>query len=551
MRYALALFAAAVLAPAVPAADPPVTFQTQPVNRVLDDLRAAADLIGGERAVKSLNDGIKASFDEKGFDGLDLNRPLAGYVVLAPKLADTVAVVAFPVTAEKAFLGLADRVLGAEPKDVGNGLYALPALEPGHKARLRFSEQYAYIAYGVSPEAALDAKALVPAHKLVDPADQSLVAVKLHFDRVPAEVKKALPGYLADVKKALTAEPKGGPLGFGAQERAIVQPLAEQFEKLLVRYALLLGGGDTAAVRLGLDVPTGSLSLEATLSGTPDTALAKAIAAQKPTGNKFAALLTPDTAAGFKTRLPLFTEELRTGAVKALEEGQKQAAQGGEKEFTDALFAGLIRTAKTGEADVVGAFRGPDKNGDFTAVVAVAFEDPSTVAKEFRKLMEKEPEEVQGRFKWGAAKAGGVDVHTYFYKRAAGERFWIDISKPFGGEKAGIAFAFAPHGVFVALGPDPVPVIQEAVAVKPAEAPVLDLVVNPARMRKFVERAGGPGEGVEHALGKEDKLLSALSLAVTGGKELKVRAALNLRLLPRALVGELEPKSAEGIPLKK
>ena len=70
---------------------------------------------------------------------------------------DTVAVVAFPVTAEKAFLGLADRVLGAEPKDLGNGLYALPALEPGHKARLRFADQYEYVAYGVSPEPALDA----------------------------------------------------------------------------------------------------------------------------------------------------------------------------------------------------------------------------------------------------------------------------------------------------------------------------------------------------------------------------------------------------------
>jgi hypothetical protein len=153
MRYALALVAAALVAPPfLRAADPPVTFQTQPLTRVLDDLRGAADLIGGEPAVKALNDSIKATFGEKGFDGLDLNRPVAGYVVLAPKLEDTAVVVAFPVTNDKAFLALADRLLGAEPKDLGKGLYALPALEPGHKARLRFAEQTAYVAYGVNPE---------------------------------------------------------------------------------------------------------------------------------------------------------------------------------------------------------------------------------------------------------------------------------------------------------------------------------------------------------------------------------------------------------------
>jgi hypothetical protein len=49
-----------------------------------------------------------------------------------------------------------------------------------------------------------------------------------------------------------------------------------------------------------------------------------------------------------------------------------------------------------------------------------------------------------------------------------------------------------------------------------------------------------PGSGgmLEKALGKEDKLVSASSLRVSGGKQLTVRHAVNLRMLPRALVGE-------------
>ena len=85
MRYALVLTAAALFAPSdVRAADPPITFQTQPLDRLLGDLRIAADLVGGEKVVKAFNDGIKAQLGEKGFEGLDLNKPIVGYVILGP-----------------------------------------------------------------------------------------------------------------------------------------------------------------------------------------------------------------------------------------------------------------------------------------------------------------------------------------------------------------------------------------------------------------------------------------------------------------------------------
>ena len=76
--------------------------------------------------------------------------------------------------------------------------------------------------------------------------------------------------------------------------------------------------------------------------------------------------------------------------------------------------------------------------------------------------------------------------------------------------------------------------MKAALVVKPVDSPVLDVVLNPARMSKLVEKGGGRALDVERALGKEDKLLSATSLRVAGGKELSVRFAINLRLLPRA-----------------
>src|SRR5438105_1749969 len=108
-----------------------------------------------------------------------------------------------PITGEKEFLALCDRTNREKHKDLGKGLYQLPPLDPRYKARMRFSDQYAYIAYGANPEPALDAKAIVPAQKLYDPAEKGIVAAKFHFDRLTPQVKLALPVYLEEIKKEL------------------------------------------------------------------------------------------------------------------------------------------------------------------------------------------------------------------------------------------------------------------------------------------------------------------------------------------------------------
>jgi len=552
MRYALVLTAAAILAPApafaadpAPAAkpaDPPITFQTHPFERVLNDIRFAADLVGGEKAVKAFNKAIKDQLGDKGFEGLDLGKPIVGYVLLAPKPADITAVIAFPITGEKEFIALCDRWNGGEKaKDLGKGLYEVPPLNPRYKARMKFANQYAYVAYGANPEPALDAKVIVAPEKLYDPAENALFTGKLHFDRLTPEVKKAIPVYVAEIKKEFGRDENriDGVLG------KILQAGMPDIEKMLARYALLLlGGADTAALRLSIDLPTSDFVVDFTVTPKPNTPLAKVISEHKPGGNQFAGLLKPDTVAGFKTRLPFFNDELKAAGVKMLEEGQKQANQpGAPKDMLDELFKGLIRTVKTGEADIVAGIRGPDKTGEFTLVAAIAFDDPSALEKEFKKFFEKDaPQTEQDRMKWDADKAGKVSIHTFSFPN---ERGFLNPAKIFGGDQCKLAFAFAPKGIFFVLGPDPIPVMKDALAIKPEESPMLDVVLNPARMGKLIEKGGGQALEVERALGKEDKLLSATSLRVSGGKELNVKYAINLRLLPRALFVS-EDKSAPG-----
>src|SRR5262249_48769250 len=173
MRIGLLAVAALVLATSTAvAADPPIVFQTQPLGRVLDEVRAGADILGGEKAVKAFNDALKNLLGEKGVEGMDVSRPIVGYVVLAPKPADVTVVIALPITNEKEFLDLCERANKQKPKLAGEekDVYELPPLDPRYKALMRFSNRYAYIAYGANPSPHLAAAALVPMAKLYDPA---------------------------------------------------------------------------------------------------------------------------------------------------------------------------------------------------------------------------------------------------------------------------------------------------------------------------------------------------------------------------------------------
>jgi hypothetical protein len=530
MRYTLALAAAVLFTSSVLATDPPITFQTQPLDRLLGDLRTATEQVGGEKAVKSLNDGIKEKLGAKGFDGLDLNKPIVGYILLAPKAEDIVGVVAFPVTGEKEFLALCERMNGQKVKDLGKGLYEVPATSPELKARMRFAEGHAYIAAGKNPEPALDAKALVAPGKLQDPRESAAFAAKLHFDRLTPEVKAALVTLLLDAKKSLQET-----LG-NAPDAAALKPVFAELEKLAKRYLILLNGADTAALRLNFDATTGDVAVEATLTPKPNTELAKQIAARKPGENQFAGLLTPDTVAGAYYSAPLFADELRDAFGALSEQQQKDLAQNlqlpeAAKATIEELSKGQARTLKSGTFDFFMAVRGPNKDGHYSAVAAMSFEDPSALEKEFKKFMESDgPPEAIGTFKWNADKAGTVNIHTFKLNGA-------NLPPPVKifGDAPAVAFAFAPKAIYVTFGPDAVAALQDALKAKPAETPAFDLVVNPAKLAKLVEAGGGAAATIERAIGKENKLISATSIRVTSGKDLSLRFALNLKVIPRAI----------------
>lgn len=546
-RFVLAAALALFAAPLASAADPPIVFQLQPLGRMLAEVRNTVRTLGGDKAALGFNALLRQRLGDKGFDGLDLGRPITGYVHIPANPEDGVAVVAFPITNEKDFLELCERLNRSRPTRAKDGLIELPSLGSGLIAKARVLNGYAYVATATKdPSPALDPKAIVPAQTLFDPTEPSLMVAKLHFDRVSPELRAKLLGFV----DKLSEEGIGETL---PELDAIGKKVFVEFGKLSKRYLKLSEEAKLAALRVNLNSNTADLTAEFTLTPRPGTSLEKDIAERKPTANKFAGLITPDTAAGVKVRLPFFAPELREAAVVGLEELRKLAAQNADaatKESYDELLQGLIRTVKTGEFDIAGGIRGPDKDGLFALVGAVAFENPAPLEKAFRKYVDGLPDDdaFKKGVKWDAAKVGTVAIH----QTKINERDLFAPGKMFG-ESPTLAFAFAPHAIVIAVGPDPIPLLKDALEVKPAPSPVLDVVINPARLGKMVALSGRLEDQAEivRAFGSEDKPFSLMSLNVDGGKELKVRFALSLKIIPREALFIDDPKAKPPLPEKK
>ncbi len=522
------------------AADPPIVFQTQPVGRMLNDVRSVVKMVGGEKAVAEFNDGIKTKLGEKGFEGLDLNRPILGYAMLAEKIEESVVVVAIPMTGEKDFLALIERLTGQKPKAGEKGLYEIPTQDEGVKVLARFEAQHAYIAIGKDPTSTLNPKSLVAPAKLYDPSEKALAAVRVYFDRLPKEIRDQLSNGLKEIKTKLDT------LQLPADASEPARKAVDELIKLGTRYTDLLKDAESAGARVILDVNTGEAAVELGLVGKPGSALAKLVAERTPSTNKFAGLITPDTAAGLKLQLPFFAKEVQSAAVIGLEAGQKKLAETAPPEFkalVDETFKGLIRTVNTGEFDLALSLRGPDKDGLYTVVGAVAFEDPSALEKELRAVYKKElPPMYRAFFNLDVAQVGKTNIH----QAKIGGLLPPEVQKVFG-EEASLTFAFAPNGIFVAFGPDAVNTLKTALEVKKSPSPAFEIVINPDRLGKLVTAFG---KEAPKSFAGNDKVISALALSIEGGKELRLRLSTNLKWIEGA-GGELlgsgaaKPKSVK------
>ncbi|MBA4190074.1 MAG: hypothetical protein C0467_18980, partial [Planctomycetaceae bacterium] len=479
--YSLAVMFALSGIASAQAPKPAVIVQTQPVSRLLAEFKEMIRQVGGtaqgDAMVKEFEKSLKDGLGEKGFDGLDINRPLAIYAVLKEKAEESGLVFVVPVTTEKDFLAFLERIeIKAAAVEGKKGLFELdlPDDIPFTKgSHLRITDNgWAYLT--LNDGEPTDAKNLVAINDLLDNADVSLASVRLFPGRVPP---KLVAGVLDQMDQAAAGLKMF--LGGGGGDSKALKVLLEEGPKLVRRYTETgLKEAELASVKFTFDPANGDTVTELSLVPKPGTPLATEIAAMTPTTNRFTGVVTKDAAASLLFKAPLFAKELREIGATNFEE---MGADLKDTPIPDKLkpvvaeaLKGIARTVKAGKGDVAVAFNGPNADGKFTLVAGLSFEDAAAVEKAIRALAKES--DFGKEFEFDVAKVGEVGIHKLPLHRVFPDEAHEKLAKVFGDKPAG-AVAFTKDAVFLAFGPGAVDSVKAALEAKPAEAPAVDVTV--------------------------------------------------------------------------
>ena len=523
------------LAPALAQAPPPlplITGQSQPLGKILDDIKIAANAVAGEKAVKQINEALKEKLGEKGFLGLDLNRRIVGYGDLSNDPEKSSGFVLIPITGENEFKDFLSRLstedgeakLELTAVDGKPGLYNVVNKEQDNDVpiRLRFHDRTAYFGFNV-PDEAMDASKLLPAAKLIRATDNSFFSYEIHLSRYPKTLKQQN----LDQLKQLGGMLEGAPLPPGAKQAA------EELLTMLKRMTLaVLDEAEVAAYRLRFDPERVEAVIETALIPKPRTNLAADLATRKPTENRFASLIGQDTVTGLVTRLPLFAPEIRKAIELGLEEGVNLAGASVPEELQpliEELRAMLTRTVKTGKFDLGASLNGPNSAGLYSLAAGVSLEDTAKIEKLLRALFDKYKAEQPALnfLKLDVAKVGNTNIHE-----APVGAFLPANAQVIFGKASSLYFAFGPQAVYITFGPQALDAIKTAIVAKSQPARVLDVKVNPARMAKLIQAASPEGGmAAEELLGTTNALASMFYLNVEGGYELRIQIGINLKII--------------------
>ena len=532
-----ALTVALVALPAAAADGPAAVLQTAPYGRILTDVRAAAVLVAGDTGSMAIDNGLKEWLGEKGFSGLDLTKPLLGYVVYDEKDAtQTSFVLLAGITKEEDFLDLLERG-GAKPiadKDQ-KGLYKLGSFEMPQGAGaglenkpfdviMRISGNTAYVGFNVKA-ALLDPSKVYKPEQLIDAKETALVTFRQFNDRMPAEVgKNAMKAYEEMIKGLKESIPPGN----GLLEAQVMKSV----EKLM-QYAMKMGTeAKESGSRLTIDTTSGELSIDSYYVPKAGTDFAKAILERKPTVNQFGALVGSTTAAGVMMQLPVGLKEVQDLMVLGMEKGQEEIKKNPPppflKDIVEESITGMIRTVKSGTLDIGVTINGPDKDGHFVAAAAFSFDNAIPLEKAIKANFKDLPPPVSTYLKLDVDKIGEVNVHAIELPDEA-----TQTTQQFFGDSK-IYFAFGPKQIVVAVGNGSKDALKTALTAKPAPANAFDVLVNPKRLTQAVTavnpQLGGQAEGI---MGNEDKTYSAYSFSISGGDALRMKFGVNLKILPK------------------
>ncbi len=525
------LLLAAVLGPAAaprPAlaqdakAPPTVVVRVQSLDALVENGKYLAGLTGQEELAKQAEGFLKAKTGPKGLEGVDPKKPFGLYGKVGPNGIDSTVVALLPIANEKEFLDFLDRI-NVKPEKKGQGdVYMIQPEGMPLPVYFRFANGYAY--FTVQEAAAIDKAKLLPPDT-VKPADAAAVAsAVVRLDQVPDDLKQIALGQmklrLADLKDK---EQPGETKSQAEFRKQLLDEVSDQV-------TALVRDGTEVEARLDIDRKAGTIALETSLKGKPQSKLSANIAELSKATNLFAGLPSADSAASATAGAAL-PEKLRKALEPVLDEGFKKALDdekdAAKRERAKLVFQVLGPTLKSGTFDGGFDLRKAPKAEHYTLVGGVRVKDGLQIEKAMRELVKDAKPADRAKIKLDAEKYAGANVHQ------------IDVSKDLDanardsfGDKP-LYFAFRPDALVVAFGDDGLNALKGALDLKPTSEKAVSLRAEMAfgRLAKLMARdqKAAPKAAEQAFAGKKDA--DTIRLSVRGGDELTVRVEMKAPVL--------------------
>ncbi len=509
---ATALFAGPSLATAAEPTGPAIEIRLRSVNDLLDHAEYLADLAGQAENAKQGVGFIRAISNAKtGIEGVDPTRPIAGYAIVTADVINSPVVLVLPIADEELFRGLLKSKLSLDVKDPVDGVYEVKVPNFPQKVFFRFANKSAYIT--VRDAKNLDPKTLVAPETLFAEKDDALASVRLHMDRIPADVRKTVFGEIEMAAGQLkTRKLDGETPAIGKLKPVLLDAAIDAIHAIFHE-------GQSLTFRLVVDPKSDELTAELSFAGKPGSNLAKTLqnVGNKPgVAGKLPAGSNPLAAFGLRLAL---TENLRDKlkpGIDALMDELLEKADPNGKEFAKMILEAVAPTLLAGELDFGIAATGPDDKGTYGLAAGLKMKDGKALEKLLIKFAPFVPED-QAKLDLLEDKINGVNLHRITLmdeeqtKKLGTDTVWIGFSESL---------------LLVTLEKKDGKIIKGIVGGDARKVPLVGGEVAISRLLPLIEKSVPPEKLqklVANTVGKETAGKDTWKLTLDGGEALTLR----------------------------
>jgi hypothetical protein len=537
-----------VVAPAAdgPAGKPALILSVASYEQLRADFFYLARLAGQDENAARIDALIEAQAGD-GLAGIDRKKPMGGYGWVGAHGDDSAAVLLVPVADQTAFLSLLEH-FNITARRGGDGVYSANVEQVPEPVFFRFANGYAYVTIRdksvladdrlLAPGVVLTGQGCAgtdqkpdslvdywtqnpPADRLCRNTETNVLTMIFNVDRVPDEFKDML---LEEFDLELSvAKVRDAPL-FETEMQKKLRLLT--IDEIARGVRTLIREGGEESLRLDLDRRAGDIALTYSVEGKPGSSMAAAIQDLGQARSTMAGLVRRDAAFNIQVNESL-PEKLRETFAALLDDGRQQALANAkdlaERASLAMVFDAIMPTAKAAELDYSVSMLGPSRDGLYTIVGGLKVKDGGKLERAVRATapaaVQKDP---TTEVRFDVDKAGPVGIHRVTFRT---DEEWRRI---FGDSP--LHFAFRNDAVLVAMGPDALGVLKDALAVTPTMGKVTDLQFAVSRLAPLSKDRRGEAKEIARRVFTDDRD-DRFRLTLEGGQALKLRLAMKTKLI--------------------